>query len=143
MARKALCGEWEIVAEFVHEGHAHVVLRAMPRALTSREREVLSRAALGETCKVMAYELGVADSTVRVLMARACRRLGVASRREAIEAFLALTRTPDTPTRVCRRCRVAGHCIASNCASADEDGKSGTTVADLRDDGRFARRSVR
>jgi DNA-binding NarL/FixJ family response regulator len=37
-----------------------------------REQQVVALATLGRTNKFIAYELGLAHSTVRVLMARAC-----------------------------------------------------------------------
>jgi DNA-binding NarL/FixJ family response regulator len=36
--------------------------------------------ALGHSTKLIAYELGISDSTVRVFLSRAMLRLGVASR---------------------------------------------------------------
>ena len=53
-------------------------------SLSDRERQVVTAAAAGRTNKLIAYELGIADSTVRVLLARAARRLGAASRRELV-----------------------------------------------------------
>ena len=63
--------------------------RALPRSLgrlTTREAEVLKHAMGGRTSKAIAYELQIADSTVRVLLWRAARRLGVRSRRELLQA---------------------------------------------------------
>src|SRR5436309_2026588 len=82
---------WELVAEYGLDGRSYVIIRAKGHAsaLTPRQRQVLARAALGQTNKVIAFELGVSDSTVRVLMARACARLGVKTREEAIEAYRA------------------------------------------------------
>jgi DNA-binding CsgD family transcriptional regulator len=53
--------------------------------LTDRERQVVASAALGRSNKEIAYEIGIADATVRVLMSRACSRLGVSSRKELME----------------------------------------------------------
>ena len=55
--------------------------------LSRREREAVSRAALGETNKVIAFELGVSASTVGVLLHRAARKLGVRTRAELVERF--------------------------------------------------------
>ena len=45
--------------------------------LTAREGQVVSRYRLGVDPKVIAYELGLAAATVRVLLGRAAKRLGV------------------------------------------------------------------
>jgi DNA-binding CsgD family transcriptional regulator len=45
--------------------------------LTARERQVVALYRLGADPKLIAYELGLADSTVRVLLGRAARRLGI------------------------------------------------------------------
>ena len=47
-----------------------------PRPLTPREREILDAVLAGKTHKEIAFELGLSDSTVRVLYARAMKRLG-------------------------------------------------------------------
>ena len=59
-------------------------------ALSEREHQVLTHALLGHTNKVIAYELGLSDSTVRVLLHRACRKLGVSNRAEAVARFAEL-----------------------------------------------------
>lgn len=58
--------------------------------MTARERDVLARALRGSDNKVIAYDLGVAHSTVRVLMARAAVKLGARSRPELLAAAAAL-----------------------------------------------------
>jgi DNA-binding NarL/FixJ family response regulator len=85
---------WEVIAEYEQEGNRYAVIRAKQgmSALPPRERQVLARAALGQTNKVIAYELGISASTVRVFMARACVRLGVRTRAEAIDFFRATLR---------------------------------------------------
>ena len=45
--------------------------------LTPRERQIVALYRLGADSKIIAYELGLADATVRVLLSRAARRLGV------------------------------------------------------------------
>jgi DNA-binding NarL/FixJ family response regulator len=98
--RSELPEGWELVTEYVHEGRRYAVLRARGHAsaLTLRERQILARAALGQTNKVIAYELGLSASTVRVFMARAFVRLGARNRAEAIEIFRAtVTRSDDDP----------------------------------------------
>jgi DNA-binding CsgD family transcriptional regulator len=63
-----------------------------PDVLASRERQVLAAAAAGRTNKLIAYELGLSHSTVRVLFARAARKLGAASRRELVAIYSAYQR---------------------------------------------------
>ena len=52
---------------------------------TARERDVVARALLGRENKEIAYELGLASSTVRVLIARACAKVGAASRTQLLD----------------------------------------------------------
>ena len=52
--------------------------------LTVREREVVERAMSGSHNKEIAYDLGVCDSTIRVLVSRAASKLGVRTRRELV-----------------------------------------------------------
>jgi DNA-binding CsgD family transcriptional regulator len=64
--------------------HAQLPLVGEPSApelegLTLRERDVLARALAGDSSKVIAYDLGLAHSTVRVLLARAAKKLGARS----------------------------------------------------------------
>ena len=54
---------------------------------TERERQLLEYAALGLTNKEIAYDVGVSASTVRVLLARAAKKLGVLSRDQLIAAY--------------------------------------------------------
>jgi DNA-binding CsgD family transcriptional regulator len=49
--------------------------------LTARERQVVARVVAEKTTKEIADELGISPSTARVLLGRACLRLGVSSRR--------------------------------------------------------------
>jgi DNA-binding CsgD family transcriptional regulator len=89
--RKALVmARWTLVEEYESDGQRFVLARVnapetkkLP-ALSERERQVVSLAALGRPNKLIAYELGVAHSTVRVLIQRACSKLGVSSRAELI-----------------------------------------------------------
>jgi DNA-binding CsgD family transcriptional regulator len=54
-----------------------------------RQAEILALALAGRTNKEIAYELGVAQSTVRVIMARICARHAVAGRKELLEKLSA------------------------------------------------------
>ena len=58
--------------------------------LTEREREVVTRAARGCANKEIAYDLGLAHSTVRVLMARAAVKLGTRTRDQLVDRAAAL-----------------------------------------------------
>lgn len=86
-------GRWTLVDHFESDGkryvlaHTNAAAPVAPRALSAREREVLERAVLGRENKLIGYELGLADATVRVLMSRAAAKLGVRTRAEAIEAY--------------------------------------------------------
>jgi DNA-binding NarL/FixJ family response regulator len=65
----------------VHENPSGgLTLREVPR----RERQVLAYFALGYTSKETAYALGIADSTVRVLLSRAVERLGFANKEQLL-----------------------------------------------------------
>jgi DNA-binding CsgD family transcriptional regulator len=63
-------------------------------ALTPRERDIVARTLRGDTAKEIAYDLGISHSTVRVLLARSYRRLGVKSRAELVAAITADAATP-------------------------------------------------
>ena len=69
--------------------HRNDLLSAAIGLLTERERQVVALAAMGLANKVIAYELGIATSTVGVLVSRAVARLGVSSRRELLDAYRA------------------------------------------------------
>lgn len=81
---------WTLVDRYENGGQRYVVARenapnpSGPARLSRREKQVASLAALGRSNKVIAYELGLAFSTVRVLMARACSKLGASTRAELI-----------------------------------------------------------
>jgi DNA-binding CsgD family transcriptional regulator len=52
--------------------------------LTERELQVVATLSLGRTIKETAYDLGISDSTVRVLLTRAYARLGIHSSEELL-----------------------------------------------------------
>lgn len=92
--RKALVsGRWSLLERVELDGRRYIVARENPpgapgpAALSRRERQVLAYAKLGHHNKLIAYELGIADSTVRVLLSRAAAKLGVRTRRELLRAF--------------------------------------------------------
>ncbi|HEY1958760.1 MAG TPA: LuxR C-terminal-related transcriptional regulator [Polyangiaceae bacterium] len=79
---------WSLVDHFERDGTRFLVARrndcqpASIALLTQRERQVVALAAMGQSNKAIAYDLGVATSTVGVLVSRALRRLGLRSRRD-------------------------------------------------------------
>ena len=64
--------------------------------LTRREREVLLRALRGGANKEIAYDLGLAHSTIRVFMARAAEKFGALSRAELLEKAAAMLNAGDS-----------------------------------------------
>jgi DNA-binding CsgD family transcriptional regulator len=87
-------GTWSLLDHVERDGRRYVLARRNtpgvrdPKALAPRERDVLGYAALGRSNKYIAYMLGISASSVAVLLQRAQRKLGIASRR-ALIAFLA------------------------------------------------------
>ncbi|HVU03626.1 MAG TPA: LuxR C-terminal-related transcriptional regulator [Polyangiaceae bacterium] len=83
-----VAARWTLVDTFEESGRRYIVARenqadgAQLELLTDRERQVVLQAALGLSNKEIAYALGISDSTVRVLIARAAGRMGVRSRSE-------------------------------------------------------------
>jgi DNA-binding CsgD family transcriptional regulator len=81
---------WSLVDRFEKDGKRYVVAVENepqppgPEVLSQRERQVVAAAALGHTNKVIAYQLGLKDSTVRVLLTRAIRKLDVTNRDELV-----------------------------------------------------------
>jgi DNA-binding CsgD family transcriptional regulator len=88
-----VAARWTLVDRFERDGKRYIVASenepsvASSHDLSSRERQVIASAALGRTNKEIAYDLGLADSTVRVLLARAAKKLGVRNRDEAVHQF--------------------------------------------------------
>jgi DNA-binding CsgD family transcriptional regulator len=84
-------GRWSIVDRSESDGRRFLLARlnppgeSDPKALTQGERDVLACAARGHANKYIGYLLGVATSTVSSRLESALRKLGLTSRREAIE----------------------------------------------------------
>lgn len=78
---------WTIVDRYEENGRRFIVARENQMdtvgldLLTDRERQVVVHAALGLSTKQIAYTLGISEVTVRVLTARAARRLGVRTKK--------------------------------------------------------------
>lgn len=89
--RGLLEGRWSLVDRFDSDGRRYVVAHrnAAPvrglRALTLRERQVASYAALAHPNKLIAYELGLALGSVSAHLRSALAKLGVSSRFELIQ----------------------------------------------------------
>jgi len=86
-------GRWTVAEQFVRDGfHYRLMRRPMeqdestPR-LTRREEEALFHASSGASNKRIAQLLGVAPSTVGVLLFRAASKLGVKNRHELLTAY--------------------------------------------------------
>jgi DNA-binding CsgD family transcriptional regulator len=88
-------GRWSLVDQFDSDGRRYIVAQrndvhvAGYAELSERERQVLAYASLGHANKLIAYELGIADSTVRVLLHRAATKLGASSRDELVAKYVA------------------------------------------------------
>lgn len=88
--RPLVGARWTLVDSFEDDGQRYIVARenqsSAPRleSLTEREQQVVLQALLGFSNKEIAYALGISDSTVRVLMARAAAKLGVRTRAELL-----------------------------------------------------------
>jgi DNA-binding CsgD family transcriptional regulator len=107
--RPLVASRWSLLDEFDTDGRRFVLAvendvptRPPRRDLSEREHQVMTQAHLGHTDKVIAYELGLSASTVRVLRHRAMRKLGATTRKEALARFDALTqaravRKPSPP----------------------------------------------
>lgn len=83
-------GTWSLLETFERDGRRYFVARRNdastrdPRRLTQRQRQVAALAAMGRSDKVIAYTLGISESTARTHLIRALRRLGIGGRRELL-----------------------------------------------------------
>lgn len=90
--RALVAGRWSLVDQFDSDGRRYVIAEpnspplAASAALSTREAQVVACARLGHANKLIAYELGVAESTVAGHLARAARKLGFASRLELVRS---------------------------------------------------------
>jgi DNA-binding CsgD family transcriptional regulator len=96
-------GRYSIVEQSESDGRRYLLARRNepgvgdPRTLGPAERDVLAYVAQGHSNKFIGYLLGVAPSTVATRLASALRKLGLGSRREAIELFGGFTSVDDSP----------------------------------------------
>jgi DNA-binding NarL/FixJ family response regulator len=92
--RGLVAGRWSLVDRFEADGRRFIIAHPNapdapdPRALTPRERQVAGYVALGQSNKLIAYELGISPSTVGVLVGRAAKKLGAKSRAALASTFV-------------------------------------------------------
>lgn len=84
-----VASRWTLVDDSNNDGRLLLAIdnRSTPPGLSllsPRERDVVVRALRGDDNKVIAYDFGLAQSTVRVLIARASVKLGARSRKELL-----------------------------------------------------------
>jgi len=89
VSRGAAVNRWMLIEPHDPDGRGRMAAannepKAGLESLTAREREVVQRAMAGSSNKAIAYDLGIADATVRVLLWRAYGKVGVRSRRDLI-----------------------------------------------------------
>jgi DNA-binding CsgD family transcriptional regulator len=102
-----LCaGRWSLVEHFEHDGRRFLLAcrndprLASTRALTERERQVCTFAAMGRSNKLIAYSLGLSISSVGKHLARARRKLGGVSTLEALAGLIpAVDSAPEQPEK--------------------------------------------
>lgn len=88
-------GQWSILEQIDRDGKRMLLACANAprtvkiRALTRQERAVAEYASLGHTHKYIAYELGIAVSTVSTHLKSAMRKLGLRSRTDLVRLFAA------------------------------------------------------
>ncbi len=84
--RGLVAGLWSLVDHFDTDGRRYLIAHRNeatavdPRALTERERQVMAYADLGQSNKLIAYELGLSASTVAVHLGRAREKMRGLSR---------------------------------------------------------------
>jgi DNA-binding CsgD family transcriptional regulator len=101
--RSLVSERWTLVDTYERDGKRFVVARRndvrmpLPSALSPRERQALGFAALGDSNKLIAYELGISASTVGVLLHRAAQKLGCHTRVELLQRFRELLAAAPPP----------------------------------------------
>jgi DNA-binding CsgD family transcriptional regulator len=85
--------DWQVVEKVSVGSTDYVLLRRTKgpktgvESLTPRERDAVRHACTGASNKDIAWAMGISDSTVGVLLLRACRKLKVVGREALIRAF--------------------------------------------------------
>jgi len=96
-----VAGRWTLVDRFERGGRRYVVARRNehslpdPRALTNRERAIAHLAGLGKANKLIAYELGLSESTVGSHLHQVMRKLGVKTRVDLMQLISQLGPASD------------------------------------------------
>jgi DNA-binding NarL/FixJ family response regulator len=89
---------WTVLEHFTRDGFVYQLRRRpielRPR-LTEREEQVVAKLRDGHSNKSIAYALGVAPSTVGVLIFRAATKMGAKSRTELVSAYARLKKDSD------------------------------------------------
>jgi len=99
--KSVVAERWTLLDHFESDGKTFLLaVDNRPKAsslelLSRRERDVVLRALRGDENKVIAFQLGLAPSTVRVLLARAAAKIGVRSRSALLHAFRVAGVRPD------------------------------------------------
>jgi DNA-binding CsgD family transcriptional regulator len=97
-----VAGRFTLIDYFERDGRRFVLAAEnLPQEpcvdlLSPRERDVVRHAHMGHHNKAIAYDLGLAESTIRVLVARACAKVGARSRRELLEKTTTLRPDPGS-----------------------------------------------
>lgn len=93
-------GEYSLVEKVDTDGRRFMLARRnapvvkQPSALSPRESQVVHLVALGHSNQLIAYELGLAETTISTLLSRARAKLNVDSRSDLIELAGALNALP-------------------------------------------------
>lgn len=94
---------WSLVDAFESDGkrwvvaHSNPMRSAGPESFSDREREIVALLSVGHTAKLVAYELGLSPSTVRVHLTNASRKVDARSREDLIAKYRAWL-TAATPS---------------------------------------------
>ena len=89
-------GRWTLVDRFESDGRCCLIARRsdpkerVSRALTRREQQVVAFVGRGQSNKLVAWSLGLTESTVATHLTSARRKLGVRGRAELIALMAAL-----------------------------------------------------
>jgi DNA-binding NarL/FixJ family response regulator len=78
------------------------------RAMTERERQIVERASRGDSNKAIAFDLGIATSTVSTHLSHAAAKLGLDSRNAVIQTYSALAGDPAMTDVAVTRARWSG-----------------------------------